>query len=164
MKTNMMKIDESEPEKKYMLDTNVFNHFLDGKITLEQLSGHELFATHIQRDELEQTRSSERRSQLLSVFQSIEPKISSTATTVWGISKWGLAKYGDDDGVYEALLKRIRELDEKFSKNKKFPENQSKDALIAETAIREGLILVTNDRSLTIASKENGCQVEDLKN
>jgi len=156
---------EGEDEKitdsrKYILDTNVFNHVLDGKISPEELQGHELFATHVQRDELEQTNSSERRIKLLSVFKYVAPNLIPTKSAGWGVSRWGQCEWSDNDGVYEAILDRVKHLDE-MSKKTKLPENQSRDALIAETAIKAGLTLVTNDKNLTIAAQGNGCQVVD---
>lgn len=146
--------------RKYILDTNVFNHVLDQKISLEELQGHELFSTHIQEDELKQTPSLQKRESLLSVFKRADTINIPTKTTVWGVSAWGRGEWSSGDGMYDAILERVRTLD-RTSGKKKLPENQSRDALIAETAIKAGLILITNDKNLTIAARENGCQVVD---
>jgi rRNA-processing protein FCF1 len=76
---------------------------------------------------------------------------------VWDDSKWDETKWPSDDGLYEALLRRIRVLDKK---NK--PLNQSRDARIAETAIRAGLTLVTDDPRLSKATLEHGGKVLTL--
>jgi len=48
----------------YLLDTNVFNDVLDGKISLSKLAGRRVFATHIQHDELNNTPNQQRRAAL----------------------------------------------------------------------------------------------------
>ncbi len=53
----------------YMLDTNVFNHLLDGKVDITCLKGRRLIATHIQRDEISNTENEVRRADLLSIFE-----------------------------------------------------------------------------------------------
>ena len=143
-----------------MLDTNVFNHVQDGQIELEQFAGHELFTTHVQHDELMRTRCPDKKAKLLSVFQKIELKIIPTNTFVADDSRIDQAKCSISGGLYETLLNRIQELDKKTGK-KKLEINQSRDARIAETAIKEGLTLVTNDQNLTQAAQENGCHVVD---
>ena len=58
--------------------------------------------------------------------------------------------------MYDRLFARIKELDVAKSKKNRDPMNQSRDARIAETAIKAGLKLVTNDRNLKEATTEAG--------
>lgn len=101
---------------RYMLDTNVFNHVLDGKVDVSALAGKDLVATHIQRDELTNTKDQVRRAALLEVFNELTPDqaVTSSAvadisvadgaaasvggvvpseTAIWGVSRWGQAKW-----------------------------------------------------------------------
>jgi hypothetical protein len=48
-----------------MLDTNVFNHLIDGRIDMNRLQGRKLFATHVQIDEIRKTSDEARRNELL---------------------------------------------------------------------------------------------------
>jgi hypothetical protein len=57
----------------YMLDTNVFNDVLDGKISPEVFAGHRLFVIGVQIDEIQATKKIERRESLLAVFKDIAP-------------------------------------------------------------------------------------------
>ncbi|WP_139834618.1 type II toxin-antitoxin system VapC family toxin [Thalassospira sp. MCCC 1A03138] len=157
MSKNMEKIN------KYLLDTNFFNHVLDDLTNLDHFTNHKLFVTHIQLDEIKQTSCVDRREQLLSRFQTIDAESIPTNAAVWGVSNWNEAKWGDANGLYEKLLSRIQNLD-KASGKKKRPENQSRDALIAATAISENFVLITNDHNLTIAAEEFHCTVIDPKN
>ena len=59
--------------KGYMLDTTFFNKVADGSISVEAFSGLDLFATHIQLDELQNTKSDARRAELLRRFAKISP-------------------------------------------------------------------------------------------
>lgn len=147
-----------------MLDTNVFNHVLDGKVDASSLKGKELFVTHIQLDELKNTKDESRRESLLTVFKEFEQERQATSsavsgifvsggassgasgqlpteTAVWGLSRWGEAKWGNTDNVFEEMR---RDLDA-LNKRKK---NNTHDVLIAETALRNGLVLVTSDADL----------------
>ena len=151
--------------KTYMFDTNVFNYILDGKVDVVQLIGKaRFFATHVQLDEIKNTRNLERREQLLKVFEDVmdtkvateslvlgvsrlgEAKLSGepivpTESAVWDISKWNQAKWSSEDGYYEPLKRRLDQLN-----GSKF--NNIHDALIAETSIKNGFTLVTHDNDL----------------
>jgi len=148
--------------KKYILDTNVFNQVLDGEIDVKRFQGNKLFATHVQFDELQETPDSVRREKLVSVFTWIGPKQIPTESAVWGVSKWGEVKWSDGVKFFETILARLKELDIRSKKTKK-PKNQSRDILIAVTAIKQKLVLITNDKNLTIVTQEFGGQVEDFR-
>lgn len=124
--------------KTYMLDTNVFNDVVDGKVDLASLSGKRLVATHVQRDEINNTKDEARKRALLAIFDLAlqEP----TESLVWGASRWGEAKWGDDDR-FNAMR---QELDALNGRRK----NNTQDILIAETALGNGWVLITADSDL----------------
>lgn len=158
---------------RYMLDTNVFNHVIDGKVDVERLAGMDLVVTHVQRDELQKTKDESRRGKLLAVFQELTPdqtvtasavagvsvaggasasggKVVPTESMVWDVSNWKQAKWGAEDGLFEAMRNELDAL----NKRKK---NNAHDILIAETAVRNGWVLVTSDSDLfAVVTKYGG--------
>ncbi len=163
---------------KLMFDTNVFNDILDGKIDVMTLPPKaEVFATHIQLDEINNTKDDLRRSRLLSVFHSLiegdsiptestvigvsrlgESKLSGkkipTETMVWDISRWDEAKWSSGE-LYEKIK---MELDKKNGGK----INNIQDALIAETSIVNEFTLITRDNDLGAVVKSLGGQHIDL--
>ena len=128
-----------------MLDTNVYNKLLDNEICINGLKG-EFFTTHIPKDELNDTQKEERRKQLEAKFKEISHRELPTESLVWGTSKWGKAKFSDGK-FYKKLLNLLERAKPKDRGN-------IKDALIAETAVKNSFILVTNDVALQEAVKE----------
>lgn len=146
-----------------MLDTNIFNRLIkDGSPGIEVFKDVRLFATHIQLDELKETKCPIRKNKLLQKFQEISPQVITTETLILGISKLGLAKLSDEDGFYERLKARIMELDKAAKKKPKNETNQPSDALIAETAIKNNLTLITDDGTLKQATVEFGGRANTL--
>jgi predicted nucleic acid-binding protein len=125
-----------------MFDTNVFGKILKMNSPHDLLVGeHEYFVTSLQRDELEATPYENIRNQLLAVFQTIPQNAIPTETAVFDFSRFDMAKFGDGL-VYSHILEEL---------NKRKPmqhENNIKDALIAETATKNGILLVTDDKAL----------------
>jgi predicted nucleic acid-binding protein len=158
---------------RYMLDTNVFNHVLEGKIDAATLKGKELVATHVQRDELLKTKDDDRRRALLAVFSDLTPEHAATSTMVagisvaggaaasrggvvptesaaWGVSRFGQAKWGHQDDIFAGMRGEL----DAFNKRK---GNNTHDILIAETALRNGWVLVTSDADLfAVVTKYGG--------
>ena len=134
----------------YMLDTNAFNHVLDDNIPVEAVRGLHLLATHVPWDELNATalKNPTRAAALLAVFEQIAPDIAVTELAVWNVSNWNQAKYTSGDGVFERMSARLSELDKEAGKKHRDPLNPTRDALIAETAIKIGATFVTGDQSL----------------
>ena len=126
--------------EKYMVDTNIINRILDNDLDLIFFKRPEktLFATHIQRDEITNTPDAIRRNELLSIFQKVADSIP-TETAFWGISKWGEAKWAEDD-LAQKILEELN--------RKKRKKNNFQDALIADTAIKNNYILITEDGPL----------------
>lgn len=157
----------------YMFDTNVFNHILDGMAELSGFVGRaKFYATHVQIDELRKTSNEERRAALFRVFEEVtnikvptesfvldvsrldEAKLGwkqpvPTESAVWGVSKWGQSKWTSPDNLYEPIKAKLDEL------NKSKPNNVE-DALIAETAIKNGFTFVTHDGDLFRITTEFG--------
>ncbi|MGF6596347.1 putative nucleic acid-binding protein [Paraburkholderia sp. GAS448] len=169
---------DDAPFGGYMLDTNVFNDFLDGRIDANRLKGHKLFATHIQRDEINKTRDDARREALLASFAELTTGISPTSSAVagisvagaacpaastsvvptecgvWGVSEWGQAKWRSERTQFEALRE---ELD---GRNRGKPNNVQ-DVLIAETALQNKMTLLTRDADLRFVAEKFGVLCAD---
>lgn len=136
----------------YMLDTTVFNAVAKEELPLSAISGHRLFATHVQLDEINNTRCERMREQFRRTFEEIDPTSLPTESAVWGVSSWNQAKWTADESPFEAMLARLKALEGE----KRDQSNQPRDILIAETAIRKGLILVSDDANLRTVTIEFG--------
>jgi rRNA-processing protein FCF1 len=126
------------PITRFMFDTNIFNHIIDGNLSLGAVKDIEFFVTHIQRDELDATSNEERRKELLKVFKVVNQVLIPTESGVWGVSRWGLFKWGKKNGLYDRILKQLE-------KEKPHDRGNKKDALIGETAVKMGITLVSDD-------------------
>ena len=131
-----------------MLDTNLFNRVADGNVALGAFQGLRLYATHVQWDELNATKDIGRVAALRKAFELLGPKVVSTSSTVWDVSKWNQAGWGTEDGFFQRMLKRLRELDAETGKPHRDPNNPVRDVLIAETAIKNGLRVISGDQNL----------------
>ena len=126
----------------YLLDTNIFNQLVDGRISFSDLPGDEpLLATYIQLQEIGNTKCQYRRDELLSKFREINPQTVAVETSLWGVTPYGEGKYGGGSDLFKSLLV---ELDRK-NKGKK---NNYADVLIAEVAILKEITLITADQDL----------------
>jgi predicted nucleic acid-binding protein len=131
-------MNEKKLSQGFMFDTNIFNSILDGEIEIELFNRFKLYVTHIQSDELTNTRNIQRREKLTEIFQKIPQEKMPTESGAWNISSWDDFKWSDpNDHLREEIL---AEMD---SRKKK--QNNQQDSLIAETALKNNLILVTND-------------------
>jgi len=136
-----------------MFDTNIFNQIVDDNINIASLKqSNKYYTTHIQLDEISDTGDKERKSFLLGMFQEIGNEKVPTESAVWDVSKWDEAKFSNGD-LYTLLL---QELNKSKPRDK---DNNIKDALIAETSIKNGFILVTADSALYRIVKNLGGSV-----
>lgn len=128
----------------YMFDTVIFNCILDGAVEIGRFRGEtHFYATHIQLDELKATSNVQRRQELLTVFEEVAGNNKITTESFFlNVSCLNEAKLGDKDDDLFSQMKT--ELDKK-NKNK---ANNPQDVLIAETAMKNGLTLVTHDSDL----------------
>ncbi|MCX8050101.1 MAG: PIN domain-containing protein [Methylohalobius sp.] len=144
----------------YMFDTNIFNRILDGAVELTKFRPKARFyAAHVQLDELEKTSNSQRRQELISVFEKVlesNNKIP-TESFILGVSRLDEAKLGDEKNDLYSKIKA--ELD-KRNKNK---PNNIQDALIAETAIKNNITQVTEDADLQAVTKSFGGKCANIK-
>ncbi len=147
---------------RVMFDTNIFNSIVKNEIDISTLKGKiKVYATHVQYDELKATNDKVLRQKFLELFEHLTNEVP-TESAIWDVSNWDQAKWGGEvvnteSAIFEVsrygkakfggsnLCKDIwQKLDEKNG-NKK---NNSKDALIAETAILNNLTLITHDADL----------------
>ena len=68
----------------------------------------------------------------------VNPVQQATKSALWDISEWDEAEWSSDDQLLDRLLARM-ETEDKKSRRTKARAGQQRDALIAETAIRNGL-------------------------
>jgi predicted nucleic acid-binding protein len=147
-------MNEKKLSQGFMFDTNIFNSILDGEIEIELFNRFKLYVTHIQSDELTSTKNIQRRGRLTEIFKKIPQEKMLTESGVWNISSWDDFKWSDpNDHLLEGILAEM-------DSQKKKPNNQQ-DSLIAETALRNNLVLVTNDEILRDTMKRfNGKSIE----
>jgi predicted nucleic acid-binding protein len=132
-----------------MFDTNIFDKIL--KIPNLLTDKHEYFITHIQNDELDAA-PPEIKKKWLNVFQIIPHQLIPTETAIIDVSRIGMAKIGHGE-LYNLILSELGKKKPCASKNNR------KDALIGETAIKNEIILVTEDRALRDSVKRHGGRV-----
>ena len=143
---------------RYMLDTNVFNRVLKHHLAVDDFRKVSLVTTHVQADELRNTKDTVIKDALLAIFEEIGPEATPTRSAVFDVSSWDEAGWGDEDGVFEKMLCRLKELDAASIKKKKKRKpnefNQERDILMAETAVKNELTLVSNDENLRLVTTE----------
>jgi predicted nucleic acid-binding protein len=140
-----------------MLDTNVFDAAAKNPEIKSAITGRAVYySTHVQADELGRTGDHALRARLLSQYGAVGPEELPTQTSLWDETPWDKGAWSAGDGLYEKLLISIVAADLESKKRSRQPLNSSRDARIGETAIRGNLTLVTNDRGLLAAVRENG--------
>lgn len=137
---------------RFMFDTNIFDAVLEGRIEISQLPKTvDYFVTHIQLDEIEainKLEKMERKKQLLKLFKEIKQEEVATESFVLDVSRLNQAKLGNG-----ALFEELRQGN----------LESINDALIGETAIKNNLILVTNDDKFLKKVKALGGQAITFK-
>lgn len=146
-----------DTNRAYMLDTNIFDRLLDSTIPHSSLTGRRLLVTGIQRDEL--ARAKEKRGEnLLQIHDEVvNPEKVLASSFSWGIEGAGLdqAYWNDGSGTFKKMLERLQQLDS-TNWRRKDPINQQRDTLIAETAIKNKAVLVSDDSNLCQVVREFG--------
>ncbi|NBX76677.1 MAG: PIN domain-containing protein [Proteobacteria bacterium] len=146
----------------WLLDTNVFNHLVDGKIDeaklLERFSP---FVTNVQLEEIRQfepkTPEEHRRKQLLlKMVSKIPDAVLPTLAENLNLSNSDLFR-SREGSTYSQILEALNQI------NPKRQKSNERDALIGDTAIRLNLELITNDSDLARIVRDLGGQVLDLK-
>jgi predicted nucleic acid-binding protein len=141
----------------YMLDTNVFDRVVKGKLALSDLPAGTWYVTHLQGDELNNTQDDDLRKRLREMLDGMGPETIPTHRNVIGLSKIRFAKIASDSCTYQRMLERLKKLDRRSKAAKRW--NQETDIVIAETAIMEGHTLVTGDLNLSKVAREFGGSV-----
>jgi predicted nucleic acid-binding protein len=169
MRNRELPMSISDPA--YMLDTNVFNAVLEAvlkeDIAIEEFRGLALFVTHVQADELHATQAKDpaKAAALLGVFAQMGPEETPTRSAVWDVSACDRASWSDEDGIFGRMLLRLKIFDTASGKKPRDP-NQQRDILIAETAVKNGLMLVSSDANLRRVTTEFGgsaIKLEELR-
>lgn len=141
---------------KCMFDTVIFNRVLDESEPIERLTECvAVYSTHIQRDEINNTQDEERRRKLNRVFADLNPEMRSTKSAVWNVSKWNQARWSEGDNLLRTIETKLDEHEKK--------KNNIRDALIAETAIKNKYTLVTDDGDLRDVAAELGANCMTFK-
>lgn len=142
----------------YMLDTNIFNRLVDGRLAISDLpSDDEFFATSIQIQELNATSNEGRRAALTGKFSEVSPKIDPINTSLWGYASYGESAWGAVGDHFEKIKTELDLL------NKCKPNNPA-DALIGEVSISNQHTLITTDRHLAEVVERNGGKVMKVEN
>lgn len=150
-----------EKNRKLMLDTNTFDRFRDGTITVENYRDRILLITPIQESEIEKMKSSRNEAtrqlhaELMRLFKELSP-ISVLPVFALGIEGAGVGQGVWHDGkksIHEmfSFLKQLDSENKIEHRNKSvesIDKNQWADVLIAEAAIRNNACLLTFDRNL----------------
>ena len=109
------------------------------------------YVTHVQRDEINNTWNDERREALARKFTDVileNEKIIPNRSSVWDVSKWDQSMWTGDD--------LCTTLKQELDKKNKGKQNNVKDALIADTAIKGRYVLVTDGVALKIVTELHG--------
>jgi predicted nucleic acid-binding protein len=140
----------------FMLDTNVFNAVVDNNVPLAAFAGRRLLVIGVQMAELAATKCASRREALLAIAEEIKPTTLLASSFALDIEVAGLdqAFWNDGSGTFEKMLDRLRQLDPKKKMKSGDGLNQDRDILIAETAIKNRAILVSNDNNLRTVMSE----------
>lgn len=131
--------EKKEVTEKYIFDTNIFDNIINEKLKISDIAKYknykkaEIYITHIQIDEINKCNDEDKRARLSIFMVKIRPILIPTSSCAFDVSRFDESKFGD--GII-------------FNKIKKGNINHVEDVLIGETAIKEGIILVTNDRRL----------------
>lgn len=118
---------------KVIFDSNVFDDLINGKLDIETLKTgkYKVYITHIQVDEINECPDNEKRAKLFNFLTEIRPEKISTESFIIGTSRLGSAKLGDGNLIEELRMGNYK---------------RTNDALIGETAIKNSLTLITNDK------------------
>jgi len=150
------KVIERKNKTKVIFDSNIYDLIANGNLNINLLSekkeDFEFYITHIQTDEITKCSDEDKRARLVLFITKLSPIVIPTESFILDKSRLGEARLGDS-----RILEEIRK------ENLKHTE----DALIGETAIKNNLILVTEDNQLKNKVKSlNGkaISLEDFKN
>lgn len=115
-----------------MFDSNVFDELVSGNLSLDLFESKSIkvYVTHIQIDQINKCTNIEKRAKLFLFMIQAKPEKVATESFIFGHSRLGFAKLGGGGMIEILKAGNLKNTD---------------DALIGETAIRNNLILITND-------------------
>ncbi len=144
---------------KYVVDTCAIDRIADELFDpdSELPAGAEFYITHVQHDELNSIpyQYKDRRARLVLATAKLRPMLVPTESMVWDVSRWGQAKWGDGM-TYNDLRTALD------ARNRR-KANNSRDALIAESALKNSWILLTADRDIADVVEELGGAVHFIE-
>jgi len=153
--TEGKKVAEKKDKIKVILDSNIYDLIANGSLNINLLFAKkdvfEFYITHIQIDEINKCPDEDKRARLFLFKSKLSPIVISTESFILGTSRLGEARLGDGK-----ILEEIR----------KENSNHTEDALIGETAIKNNLLLVTEDNQLknkVISLKGRAINLEEFK-
>jgi hypothetical protein len=155
-------MNSNDSSKCYMLDTNVFDHLVKGRIKFDQLpTDGKFLATPVQLVELKNCKDDERRAKLLSKFGISELVPAGFSFGVAGAG-WGEGEWHSEEKMWLDVKNELDLEWEKLPKDKKErskKENNLPDASIAEAAHFHGCVLLTQDCTLDRVAAKHGITV-----
>ena len=157
----------------FLLDTNIFNKILSGRIELPK--SFKYYITHIQCDEILNIRDDEMRRRIIELLKKmVEEKVVEvipTVVAVWDVSRWDVATLVPEE-VFEKLCNKLKESKPMYYKafccenqiiDMERQVNKIRDVLMLITACENKLTLVTEDKDLRKAAEKLGCHVITFK-
>lgn len=127
-----------------MFDTNIFDEILSGNLDLKFIKSKSFFVTHIQFDQIKAITDDSRRQLLLKIFKQVNQQGIPSENFALDVSRLGGAKLGNPQVLENVLGNQSRN------------EGNLKDALIADTCIKNVITLVSKDRRLRNSVIRNG--------
>lgn len=145
-------IESNKPKKrrqKIIFDSNIYDLVADGSLDINIFSdkkeNFEFYITHIQIDEINKCPDEDKRARLFLFMTKVSPIVIPTESIILGTSRFGEAKFGDGKIIEEIRKENIR---------------HTEDALIGEVAIKQNIILVSED--IRLCKKVNQLNGEAL--
>ncbi len=141
----------------YMLDTCAINHIIEDKSKLSAVLNKNLnfFITYIQIDELDKMKVTwtDKYSEAVKFLNMIQVKEEPSSVTIVGYWRLGKTKSGNGESYNHVL---------EYMKRRKPKKNHIHDAIIADSAIKYKMTLVTDDGPLIDAVNSVGGKVITL--
>ena len=145
-------LKKSKDRIRIMFDNDILNKIVEGQLDLNKIKNSnkfEFYATHIQTDQASKCGDEDKRAMLTLNLTKLSPIIIPTESGIFGISRWGEFKWTGNDSKIEDLRQGNNQ--------------HTEDALIGETAIKNGLLLVTNDKTLKSRVNSNSGRAVNLE-
>lgn len=134
---------------RIMFDSNIFNHLEEiRKYIVPVADKYDFYVSSVQIEELCAAKDKETLIRLVLGLAEIRAKIVPTACAILGEMRLDYCRLGEAE-VYKTILKKTK--------------SNTKDAIIADTAVFEDCTLITEDEDLFRKMRKNGFAVMKLK-